>query len=152
MGAVDWADRGGGLACILQPRLLLVVGGGDLGIFAHLLSLYRFSGVGATDFLLAFFGGVFSPDWMGWGGWRLLPFFLFLFIPFSRPPKRECGESKAGLGGVSYHAPEFSGDGFSPPWAAADWASSCLATFDWLELAGWVGLVFWLFDDDDDDD
>lgn len=95
MGAVDWADRGG-LACILQPRLLLVVGGEDLGIFAHLLSLYRFSGVGATDFLLAFLGGSFPL--IGWDGVDGV-FCLFFFSFFSLSLARQRGNAaRAKLG------------------------------------------------------
>lgn len=93
--AVDWTDRGG-RGGLVQPGFFWW--GNELEDFCT--SFASFGALAPLFFLLAFWGGAFPL--IGWerGGWRLCTFFPFLF-PFSRPPKRECGESKAGWGIIS---------------------------------------------------
>lgn len=80
-----------------------------------------------------------------------LHFFSFPFLPFLSPAKEGMRREQSWVGHHIMPRSFLETDGRRRTGLSL---MNCLAIFGWLELAaGWVGLVFWLFclDDDNDD-
>lgn len=112
-------------------------------------SFASFGALAPLVFLLAFWGGGFSPNWMGTGWMASLHFFSFPF-PFLSPAKEGMRREQSWVGHHIMPRSFLETDGRRRRTGLS--LMNCLAIFGWLELAGWVwvGLLAFCLDDDNE--